>query len=82
MSIRGAHRVGRQRAQQTHPQAQLDAAVEPAAERAARPGSAEEAAAGPEMNRQERAIFTVYVVIGILIVLFLAATGVLWWLGG
>jgi hypothetical protein len=65
-----------------HRRAQLDAAVEPAAERAARPGSAEEAAAGPEMNRQERVIFTVYVVIGILIVLFLAATGVLWWLGG
>ena len=82
MSIRDAHRVGRQQAQQTHPKAQLDAAVEPAAERAASPGSAEEAAAGPEMNRQERVIFTVYVVMGILIVLFLAATGVVWWLGG
>ena len=80
MSIRDAHRVGRQQAQQTHPKAQLDAAVEPATERAARPGSADEAR--PEMNRQERVIFTVYVVLGILVVLFLAATGVLWWLGG
>jgi hypothetical protein len=33
------------------------------------------------MNRRERVIFTVYVVMGILIVLFLAATGLLWWLG-
>jgi hypothetical protein len=81
MSIRVAHRVGRQQAQQTHPQAQLAAAVEAAAERAAGLGSAEEAAAGPQMNRQERVIFTVYVVMGILIVLFLATTGVAWWLG-
>jgi hypothetical protein len=34
------------------------------------------------MNRHERVIFTLYVVLGILVVLFLAATGVLWWLGG
>jgi hypothetical protein len=27
-------------------------------------------------------IFTVYVVLGVPIVLFLAGTGVLWWLGG
>jgi hypothetical protein len=33
------------------------------------------------MNRQERAIFSAYVVMGILIVLFLAATGVVRWLG-
>jgi hypothetical protein len=37
--------------------------------------------ARPEMSRQERVIFTVYVVLGLLIALFLAATGVLWWLG-
>jgi hypothetical protein len=78
MPIRVAQRVGRPQAQQTPPRARLDAAVEPAA----RPGFGDEAAAGPEMNRQERAIFTVYVVIGILIALFLATTGVLWWLGG
>jgi hypothetical protein len=80
MSRRVAHRVGRPQAPQTHPQAQLDAAGEPAAERPARPGLRDEAR--PEMNRQERVIFTVYVVLGILVVLFLAATGVLWWLGG
>jgi hypothetical protein len=34
------------------------------------------------MNRHEWVIFTVYVVLGILVVLFLAATGVMWWLGG
>jgi hypothetical protein len=82
MSIRAAHRVGRPEAQQTHLQAELDPAVEPAAERAARPGFGDEAAARPELNRQERVIFTVYVVMGILIVLFLAATGLVWWLGG
>jgi hypothetical protein len=41
-----------------------------------------DAATRPEMNRHERVIFTLYVVLGILVVLFLAATGVLWWLGG
>jgi hypothetical protein len=47
-----------------------------------RPAALElDAAARPEMNRQERVIFTVYVVLGILTVLFLAATGVLSWLG-
>jgi hypothetical protein len=81
MSIRLAHRVGRQ-AQQTDPRAPLDAAVEPAAKRAARPGLGEEAAASPQLTRQERVIFTVYWVMGILIVLFLAATGLVWWLGG
>jgi hypothetical protein len=33
------------------------------------------------MNKQERATFTAYVVMGILIVLFLVATGLVW-LGG
>ena len=80
-SKRVAHRVGSPQAQQTHPQAQLDAAVEPAAERAARPGFSDEAASKPGMSRQERAIFTAYVVMGMLIVLFLATTGVLSWLG-
>lgn len=82
MSIRVAHRVGRLHAQRTHPQGQLDAAVEPAAERAAHPGLVEEAAARPQMNRPERVIFTAYVAMGILIVLFLAATAMVWWLGG
>jgi hypothetical protein len=40
-----------------------------------------EAGPKPEMNRQERAIFTTYVVIAVLIVAFLLATGVAWWLG-
>jgi hypothetical protein len=39
------------------------------------------APAKPEMNKQERVTFTAYVVMGILIVLFLAAAGVVW-LGG
>jgi hypothetical protein len=82
MSIRLAHRVSRLRARQTHPQGEFDAAVEPAAERAARTALGDEGAARPEMSRQERVIFTVYVVVAILIVLFLAATGLLWWLGG
>jgi len=34
------------------------------------------------MNRRERLIFWVYVVLAIVVVLFLVATGVLWWLGG
>jgi hypothetical protein len=54
MSRRVAQRVVRPQAQQTHRQAQLDAAAEPAAERAGRPGAAEEAAAGPEINWQTR----------------------------
>jgi hypothetical protein len=82
MFRRVAHRVGRPQAQQTDPRALLDAAVEPAAKRASHPGLGEDAAAGPQMNRQECVSFTVYVAIGILIVLFLAATGMVWWLGG
>lgn len=81
MSIRVSHLAGRLRAQRSHRQAGLDVVVEPAAERAARPGVGYDAAARPEMNRKERVIFTVYVVMGILIVAFLAAIGLLWWLG-
>lgn len=40
-----------------------------------------EALARPEMNRQERIIFTVYVVIAVLIAAFLAAMGAAWSLG-
>jgi hypothetical protein len=54
MSRRVAHRVGRPQAQQTDPRARLDAAVEPAAKRAAHPGLGEDAAARPEMNRHTR----------------------------
>jgi hypothetical protein len=82
VSIRGPHRVGRRRARQAHEPARLAAAVEPAAERAARPGVGRDAAAGPGMNRRERLIFWVYVLLAIVVVLFLVATGVLWWLGG
>jgi hypothetical protein len=40
-----------------------------------------EALPTPEMNRQERGIFTVYVVMAVLITAFLVATAVAWWLG-
>jgi hypothetical protein len=82
MSKRVPHQVRRPQAQQAYGQAQFDAAVEPAAEHAARLGPRHDARARPELNRQERVIFTVYVVLGILIALFLAVTGVLWLLGG
>jgi hypothetical protein len=82
MSIRGPHRVRRAQAQQAHGPARLAAAIEPATERTARPGLGRDTGARPEMNRQERLIFRVYVVLAILVVLFLVATGVLWWLGG
>jgi hypothetical protein len=82
VSSRGPHRVRRAQARQAHGPARRAAAVEPAAERSARPGVGRAAGAGPEMNRQERPIFGVYVVLAILVVLFLVATGVLWWLGG
>jgi hypothetical protein len=81
MSIRGLHRVRRPQAQQAHGPAQLDAGNEVAAEPAARPGLGPDAGARPEMDRQERVIFTIYLVLVILIVLFLATTGMLWWLG-
>jgi hypothetical protein len=42
--------------------------------------TARPATPSPEMNRQERVIFTVYVVMGLAAVVFLAVTGVLWWL--
>jgi hypothetical protein len=80
MSTRGPHRVRRPQAQQGHGPQQLPANVKPAAERAACPALGHDTGARPGMNRQERLIFTVYVVLAILIVLFLAATGVLWWL--
>jgi hypothetical protein len=81
MSIRVPHRIRRPRAQEAPRQAPLDAAVEPVAERPARHGVGHDAGARPEMNRQERVIFAVYVVLAILILLFLGVTGVLWWLG-
>ena len=40
-----------------------------------------EAVPKPEMNRQERVIFTAYVVMAVLIMALLVATGVAWWLG-
>jgi hypothetical protein len=40
-----------------------------------------EAVPEPEMNRQERVIFTAYVVMAVLIMALLVATGVAWWLG-
>jgi hypothetical protein len=66
-------RVARLQARQAQP---LDAAVEPAAP----PSLGHDARAAPQMNRQERVIFTVYVVMGSQIVLFLAGTGMAWWL--
>ena len=42
---------------------------------------APEALPRPEMNRQERIIFTVYMVMAVLITAFLAVTAVAWWLG-
>jgi hypothetical protein len=39
-----------------------------------------EAVPKPEMNRQERVIFTAYVVMAILVAAFLVAAGVAWWL--
>ena len=62
-------------------QAQRDAAVDAAVERASPPCPGDKAEGRPDMNRQERVIFTVYIAMGTLIVLFLAATGVVWWLG-
>jgi hypothetical protein len=40
-----------------------------------------EAVRKPETNRQERIIFTAYVVMAVLIAAFLVATGVAWTLG-
>ena len=60
----------------------------PLAERAAIPASltpvheriTPEAVPKPEMNRQERVIFTAYVVMTVPIAAFLVAAGVAWWL--
>ena len=60
----------------------------PLAEHAATPASrtpveeriTPQAVPKPEMNRQERVIFTAYVVMAILVAAFLVATGVVWWL--
>jgi hypothetical protein len=82
MFKRGPHPVARHEAQQARRQGHPDAAVRPGPERAVRPGVRDDAAARPGMNRQERVSFTVYVVLAILVVLFLAATGLLWWLAG
>ena len=65
----------------------VDHTLEPAGAPVARlpleqPRARKVAPAKPEMNKQERVTFTAYVVMGILIVLFLAATGAVWWLGG
>jgi hypothetical protein len=81
MSRRGPRQVRRPQAKPAHGPAQLAATVEPTAKRAARPGLGHDTGARPPMNRQERLISTVYVVLAILVVLFLAAIGVLWWLG-
>jgi hypothetical protein len=64
----------------------VDHTLEPATALVARlpleqPKAREVAPAKPEMNKQEQVTFTAYVVMGILIVLFLVATGLVW-LGG
>jgi hypothetical protein len=82
MFKRVPHPVARPQAEQAQRRGHRDAAVKPVPERGARPGVRNGAAARPGMNRQERASFTVYVVLAILVVLFLAATGLLRWLGG
>lgn len=66
---------------QAHQDGQRDAALRLAATPAARPRFGYDEAPRPAMNRQERVIFTVYVVIGVLLLVFLLATGVAWWLG-
>lgn len=80
MFQRVPHRVARVHTPQAQRQRHLDAAG--LAERAPRPRVGYDACGRPEMNEHERVTFTVYVVLGILVVLFLTATGVMWWLGG
>jgi hypothetical protein len=46
------------------------------------PRERRDATARPEMNRQDYVIFTIYLALAILIVLFLTAVGVAWWLRG
>ena len=82
MFRRVPHPVARPQAEQAQRRGHRDAAVRPVTERVARPGVRIGAAARPGMNQQERVSFTVYVVLAILVVLFLAATALLWWLGG
>lgn len=65
----------------------VDHTLEPAGAPVARlpleqPIARQVAPAKPEMNKQERVTFTAYVVMGILIVLFLVASGLVWGLGG
>jgi hypothetical protein len=43
--------------------------------------TAHEALPKPEMNRQERFIFTAYMAMAALVTAFLVATAVAWWLG-
>ena len=71
----------RGQAQQARKDGHLDNARDLAAEHATRPLSRDAAAPRPEMNRQERVSFIAYVVMGVLVAAFLAAIGVLWWLG-
>jgi hypothetical protein len=82
MFKRVPHPVARPRAEHAQRRGHPDAAVKRVPERVARPGLRNGAAARPGMNRQERVSFTVYVVLAVLVVLFLAATALLWWLGG
>ena len=60
----------------------METAHQTTLERAIRPPPPLSPAIRPEINRQERVIFTTYVVLVILVALFLAASGVLWWLAG
>jgi hypothetical protein len=47
-----------------------------------RPRERCDATARPEMNRQERVNFTIYLALAVLNVLFLTVTGAAWWLRG
>jgi hypothetical protein len=58
-----------------------DIALPLAVERAPSLVIEDDAPPAPEMNRQERVVFTVYVVMGAMIVAFLAATSLVWLLG-
>jgi hypothetical protein len=60
----------------------METAHQPTLERAIRPPRPLSPAIRPEINRQERVIFTTYVLLAILVGLFLAVSGVMWWLAG
>jgi hypothetical protein len=60
----------------------METAHQPTLERAIRPPPPLSPAIRPEINRQERVIFTTYVLLAILVGLFLAVSGVMWWLAG